>query len=57
MKWATDRNGRRYPLMDNYEEMEAERREDERQELEFERRHNTLERGMRCRQGGKERMT
>jgi len=37
MKWATDRNGRRYPLMDDYEEMEVERREDERQEREYER--------------------
>jgi len=52
VKWATDRNGRRYPLMDDYEEMEAERREDERQELEFERRHNTLGRGTKCKLNG-----
>jgi len=38
VKWAVDRNGRRYPLMDDYEEAEAERREDERQELEYRRR-------------------
>jgi len=37
MKWATDHNGRRYPLMDDYEEAEAERREDESQEREYER--------------------